>query len=58
MRNLSAEKEVYLRMYRRLSLADREYTERHFEAVRTQDPQGCDTGRKVPAVFPDEEGME
>ena len=49
-RNLKKERQEYERMYMRHSEAEREYTERHFNAVNSQDPRGCDAGRKVPAV--------
>jgi hypothetical protein len=41
MRNLSAEKQEFLRMYLRCTLAEREYTERHFKAAPTQDSEAC-----------------
>lgn len=54
-RNLEKERQVYERMWLRHSEASREYTERHFDAVKSQDPQGCDTGGKVKPVFLDEQ---
>lgn len=49
-RNLAKERQEYERMLSRFSDAEREHTRKHFEAVKTQAPEGCDTGRKVPAV--------
>jgi len=49
-RDLKAERQQYERMMGRCTEAEREYTRKHFEAVKTQAPDGCDAGRKVPAA--------
>lgn len=54
-RNLTKERQEYERMWENQPEAQREYTARHFSAIATQHPDGCDTGRKVAIVFDSDE---
>lgn len=50
-RNLQKEREHYERILGQFSEAEKERTKKHFRAVATQDPKGCDTGKKIEPVF-------